>query len=160
MRQRGITAVEFAVVLLLLSVLLAGLAQALGYVQEQAEKTMVRYAVVALESGLKLEAVSRMTRGRSTDVAKLAGEDPFQWVEPKPQGHRGEWREPAAGRQAESGWYWNGQRKEVIYVLARSDRFTPGPGGKAEIRYRIEAGAGGPGDIRTALRPVEAYQWF
>jgi hypothetical protein len=159
-KQRGITAVEFAVVLLALSIVLAALSWALGYVQEQSEKTMVRYAVVAIESGLKLEAVSRLTRGRGADVAKLAGEDPFQWVEPKPQGYRGAWQAPAAGRQAASGWYWDGQRKEAIYVLARSDRFTPGPGGKAEIRYRIEAGAGGPGDIRAALRPVEAYQWF
>lgn len=158
-RERGITAVEFAVVLLVLSVLLAGLSWALGYAQEQSEKTMVRYAVVALESGIKLEAVSRLARGRGADVAKLAGEDPFQWVEPKPQGYRGAWQEPAAGKQAESGWYWDGQRKELVYVLARSDRFTPGPSGKAEIRYRIEAGAAGPGDIRTALRPVAAYQW-
>jgi general secretion pathway protein G len=159
-KQRGITAVEFAVVLLLLSVLLAVLSRALGYVQEQAEKTMVRYAVIAIESGLKLEAASRMARGRGADVAKLAGEDPFQWVEPKPQGYVGEWKAPAAGRQAEPGWYWDVQRKEVVYVLTRSDHFTPGPGGRAEIRYRIEAGAGGPGDLRTALRPIEAYQWF
>jgi hypothetical protein len=159
-RQRGITAVEFAVVLLVLSALLAGLSWGLGYVQERSEATMVRYAVVALESGLKLEAVSRLARGRGAEVAKLAGEDPFQWVEPKPQGYRGEWREPAAGKPAEPGWYWDGQRQEAVYVLTSSDRFRPGPGGKAEIRYRIEAAAGGAGDIRTALRPVEAYQWF
>lgn len=157
MRQRGITAVEFAVVLLVFSILLAGLSWVLGYAQERAEKTMLRYAVMALESGLKLEAASRLTRGRGAEVAKLAGEDPFQWVEPKPQGYRGEWQAPAAGRQPEPGWYWDGRRKEAVYVLARSDRFTPGPGGKAEIRYRIEAEAGG---LRTALRPVEAYQWF
>jgi hypothetical protein len=93
-------------------------------------------------------------------VAKLAGEDPFQWLDPKPQGWRGKWQEPAAGRTAEPGWYWDGQRREAVYVLARSDRFRPGPSGKAEIRYRIEAGAGGPGDLRAALRPVEAYEWF
>jgi len=156
-RLRGITAVEFAVVLLVLSVLLAGLSWALGYAQEQTEKTMVRYAVIALESGLKLEAASRLTRGRSADVAKLAGEDPFQWLEPKPQGYNGAWREPAAGRRAEPGWYWDAARSEVVYVLDRSDRFRPGPSGRGEIRYRIEAE---PGVLRAALRPVEDYEWF
>lgn len=144
-------------VLLVFSVLLAGLSWALGYVQEQSEKTMVRYAVMALESGLKLESASRLTRGRGADVARLAGEDPFQWLEPKPQGYRGDWKAPWAGKDAEPGWYWDGQQKEVIYVLTRSDRFRPGPGGKAEIRYRIEAE---PGELRVALRPVAAYQWF
>lgn len=159
-RQGGLTAIEFAVVLLVFSLLLAGLSRVLGYAEEQSEKSMVRYAILAIESGLKLEAVSRLTRGRSGDVAKLAGEDPFQWVEPKPQGYRGEWQAPAPGRQAEPGWYWDAQRKEAVYVLTLKDHFKPGPGGKAEIRYRIEAGAAGSGDIRTTLRPVEGYQWF
>ena len=157
MRQRGITAVEFAVVLLVLSVLLAGLSWGLGYMHERTEAMMVRYAVVALESGLKIEAASRLTRGLGTDVAKLAGEDPFQWLDPKPQGYRGEWRDPAAGKQPEPGWYWDAQRREVVYVLTLSDHFRPGPRGKAEIRYRIEAE---PGVLRAALRPTEAYQWF
>jgi general secretion pathway protein G len=159
-RQGGLTAIEFAVVLLIFSLLLAGLSRVLGYAEEQAEKATVRYAVFALESGLKLEAVSRLTRGRSGDVTKLAEEDPFQWVDPKPKSFRGDWQEPAPGSQAESGWYWDRQRHELVYVLAISDRFKPGPSGRAEIRYRIEAGAGGPGDIRTVLRPVEGYQWF
>lgn len=157
MRQRGITAFEFAVVLLVLSVLLAGLSWALGYAQERTEATMVRYAVIALESGIKIEAASRLTRGRGADVARLAEADPFQWVDPKPQGHVGDWVEPAEGKQAAPGWYWDGTRQEVVYVLSRSDRFRPGPGGKAEIRYRIEAE---PGVLRTALRPVEDYEWF
>lgn len=156
-RQGGLTAIEFAVVLLVLSLLLAGLSRVLGYAEEQAEKSMVRYAILAIESGLKLEAVSRLTRGRSSDVAKLAEEDPFQWVEPKPQGYRGEWQAPAPGSQAESGWYWDRQRHELVYVLAISERFKPGPSGRAEIRYRIEAESGG---VRIALRPVENYQWF
>lgn len=159
-RQGGITAIEFAVVLLVLSLLLAALSRILGYAEEQSERMMVRYAVYAIESGLKLEAVSRLTRGRGADVANLVGEDPFQWVGPKPKGYRGEWREPAPGGQAEPGWYWDRQQHEVVYVLAISDRFKPGPSGRAEIRYRIEAGAGGPGDIRVSLRPVEGYQWF
>jgi general secretion pathway protein G len=156
--KRGITAVEFAVVLLLLSVLLAVLSRALGYVQEQAEKSMVRYAVMAIESGLKLEAASRMARGREAEIAKLAGEDPFQWVEPKPQGYVGEWQAPVAGRVAAPGWYWDGSRKELVYVLERSDHFRPGPGGKAEIRYRIKAEGGG--GIRVALWSIEPYEWF
>lgn len=152
-RQAGLTAIEFAAVLLVLSVLLAGLSRALGYVQEQSEKTMVRYAVMALESGIKLEAASRLTRGHATEVAKLAGVDPFQWLDPKPQGFRGDWQEPATG----PGWYWDGQRREAVYVLSRSDHFRPGPSGRAEIRYRIEVEAGG---VRATLRPVEAYEWF
>jgi prepilin-type N-terminal cleavage/methylation domain-containing protein len=158
MKQRGMTAVEFAVVLLVLSVLLAGLAWALGYVQEQAEKTMVRYGVMALESGLKLEAASRMARGREGEIAHLANEDPFQWVDPKPQGYRGEWKDPAADRAAEPGWYWDGRRREAVYVLDRGDRFRPGPSGKKEIRYRIKAEGGG--GVRVALWSVEAYEWF
>lgn len=160
MRPRGITAVEFAVVLLLISVLLAGLAWALGYAQEQVEKTTLRYTVLVLESGIKLEAASRMARGRGAEVARLADEDPFQWVEPKPAGYRGTWQEPADGGVAEPGWYWDGQRQEAVYVLTRSDRFVPGPSGKAAIRYRIEIGAGGMVGIHAALRPVEAYEWF
>jgi hypothetical protein len=145
------------VVLLVFSLLLAGLSRVLGYAEEQAEKAMVRYAILALESGLKLEAVSRLTRGRSGGGAKLAEEDPFQWVDPKPKGYRGEWKAPAPGGQAEPGWYWDRQQHEVVYVLAISDRFKPGPSGRAEIRYRIEAESGG---VRVALRPVENYQWF
>jgi len=156
-RQGGLTAIEFAVVLLVFSLLLAGLSRVLGYAEEQAEKTMVRYAVMALESGLKIEAASRLTRGRGADVAKLAGEDPFRWVDPKPKGYRGEWQAPAPGMQAEPGWYWDGQKSEAVYVLTLSDRFKPGPSGKAEIRYRVEAESGG---VRIALRPVENYQWF
>ena len=166
-RLCGFTALEFAVVLVIISVAAYFLFQGLLSAQAEAERQGFEDNVAALERALSYELMSRGTRGETTDNTLLQHENPFQWLSPKPLGYAGAY--PAQGTLTPGGWYWDSHHTEVVYLPKMANRIqlsslghngladtnTSTPKKIPEIRLRIML----TGNGHVHLEPGHSFQW-
>lgn len=166
-RLRGLTSLEFAVVLVIISVAAYFLLRGLLFAQAESERRGFEDNVAALERALSYELMSRGTRGESADNTVLQRENPFQWLSPKPLGYAGAY--PAQAAPAPGAWYWDSRHTEVVYLPKDTDRIqlsplshnrlaeanTNAPKKISEIRLRVVL----TGNGHAHLEPVRAFQW-
>jgi type II secretory pathway pseudopilin PulG len=153
----GLGLLEFVVVTAVLVVLAGFLLRALWSVQGEAEQQAFDDNRAALERAINYEGMRRTARGEQRNDAGLGGENPFQWLEPKPPGWGGEY--PAGGRPLPGAWYWDSRAKEAVYVpkdLARVEFADKADKGRREIRLRLDPTAG-----RNSARlvPARPFSW-
>lgn len=165
-RLRGLTSLEFAVVLVIISVAAYFLLRGLLFAQAESERRGFEDNVAALERALSYELMSRGTRGESADNTVLQRENPFQWLSPKPLGYAGAY--PAQAAPAPGAWYWDSRRTEVVYLPKTADRIrlmvsingrsgthADGATKLPEVRLRVVL----TGNGHAHLEPVRAFQW-
>lgn len=166
-RLRGLTSLEFAVVLVIISVAAYFLLRGLLFALAESERRGFEDNVAALERALSYELMSRGTRGESTDNTLLQKENPFQWLSPKPLGYAGAY--PTQAAPAPGAWYWDSRRTEVVYLPKTADRIrltAVSLSGRsrahadeatkpAEVRLRVVL----TGNGHAHLEPVRAFQW-
>jgi len=158
----GFTVFELVVSLTLIAVFVAGLLATLLYYEELAEKTVVDLTIRNIRSGLRLELARQITAGGIPDVAGLAASNPVAWLETFPQGYRGEIRSGAAADLEKGGWYFDAQRRELVYVPRLSFHFQMPAGGAPRIGWRLQmrsAGAGTGAMSWIEVVPTD-YRWF
>ncbi len=166
-RLCGFTSLEFAVVLVIISIAAYFLFEGLLSTQAEAERRGFEDNVAALERALSYELMSRGTRGEITDHTLLQRENPFQWLSPKPLGYAGAY--PAQGALTPGGWYWDSRHAEVVYLPKMANRIQLSSLGHTrladtnastpkkipEIRLRIMLTGSG----HARLEPVHPFQW-
>jgi hypothetical protein len=141
-RSRSLFQVSVAVAVI--GVLAAALLNALHYVQEKAERTVMEATVRNMGKGLEIELQTRVIRGRPGSSRELVGANPIQWLESPPEGYVG-----SCGRELAPGeWCFDAASKEVVYRprLAASLEFRTA--GRRELRWRVGSAdetAGGQG---------------
>lgn len=150
---RGLTSLEFAIVLVILGVAAYVLLRGLIFMEGETEQLAFSDNRMALERALSYELMSRGTRGEAQNPAALVRQDPFQWVDPKPLGWAGEY--PAQGRVVPGAWYWDSRRAEVVYIPQDLKRVRFAAKKQGEIRLSIEATGSG----HARLVPVQAFVW-
>ncbi|MDP3539908.1 MAG: hypothetical protein Q8S26_14535 [Azonexus sp.] len=117
---------EFAVVIILLSILAVFLMQALGRARSDMEEAGVQAEVAAIRTELLEVLVHRETFGGSLPKT----DNPIDWVSSRPRNYLGVLDKAP---DAKAVWYFNGQANELIY------RFEDGH--LARFRLTREAGA-------------------
>lgn len=166
-RLYGLTSLEFAVVLVIISVVAYFLLRGLLFAQAAAERRGFEDNVAALDRALSYELMSRGTRGETTDNTLLQRENPFQWLFPKPLGYAGAY--PARAALAPGAWYWDSRRTEVVYLPKTADRIrlssvsihgrsgthADGSTKMPEVRLRVVL----TGNGHAHLEPIHAFQW-
>lgn len=141
-RSRSLFQVSVAVAVI--GVLAAALLNALHYVQEKAERTVMEATVRNMGKGLEIELQTRVIRGRPGSSRELVGANPIQWLESPPEGYVG-----SCGRERAPGeWCFDVASHEVVYRprLAASLEFRTA--GRRELRWRVGSAdetAGGQG---------------
>lgn len=151
--MRGLTSLEFAIVLALIGTLAYFLLQSLLFMQGEAERQAFEDNRAALERAVSYELMSRGTRGEASGAAVLAGQDPFQWLHPEPLGWAGAY--PTRGPLKPGAWYWDARRGEVIYVPKDPARVRFTVKAQREIRLRLEV----TGNSQARLLPVQPFAW-
>lgn len=163
----GLTSLEFAVVLVIISVAAYFLFKGLLFIQSEAERRGFEDNVAALERALSYELMSRGTRGDTTDNTLLQRENPFQWLSPKPLGYAGVY--PTQAAPAPGTWYWDNRLSEVVYLPKTANRIklaavsmsgqsktrTDGSAKIPEVRLRVVL----TGNGHAHLEPIHAFQW-
>jgi general secretion pathway protein G len=139
--------------------------------QELAEKTVVEQTASAMQTSLTMRVGSLIVHGAASEkeLKALASDNPINWLQPKPKNYAGEFFNPTPQTVTPGSWMYDLKSRDLIYVPARSDYFTPGKDGQKWIRFHVKleyelplgSAAGSKKEISSALFvPTEPYRWF
>ena len=169
-KQRGFTLIELIVVIIIIVILMGLLIDRALFYQEQAEKTAMEEVAGTIQSALILQYSQIMTRGKPSDVAALAKDNPMNWLQKKPRNYSGEYYDPTPQAVESGRWVFDLRSRDLIYVVRTTSNFKPGRDGKKWIRFhvavnyepsRLPSLQNAPRELTGILfEPVEPYSWF
>lgn len=166
----GFTLLELITVISIVAILAGMFLSRIPYYQEQAEKTVMEQMAGAIQSSLVMRYGSLMTHGATSEknLSALATDNPINWLQQKPKNFAGEFYDPTPKAVAPGNWMFDLKSHELIYVLDRSEYFTPGKDGQKWVRFHVrleyEPPVGAPTGKKaltsTLFEPTETYRWF
>ncbi len=165
-QQRGLTRLEFAIVVILFVILFGTYLRAVHYYQEQAEAISVRLTLSHIQVGFAQEWAGRISTGKNHQgVAELVGTNPVRWLEYPPPNYLGEMKTPKVERLEPGSWFFDLQRKELVYLPRLASHLeVPGNADTKALRWTVRLAqnqeAKNPEFGDLALVPVYPYQWF
>lgn len=166
--QKGFTLIELIIVVTIIVSLTAVFLDKTSVYEERAEKAAMVSVAGAIQSALVLQFGRMVVRGQEAAVGTLSTENPMSWLAKVPDNYVGELLDPQPESVTTGNWAFDQKARELIYVPARTDTFTPGKDGKKWIRYRVRllydplmAGAGSAGKVLAGalFEPTEPYHW-
>lgn len=164
--QSGFTLFELIVVVAILSILIAALLSRVTFYQEQAEKTAMVGIEGAIQSALVMQYGRLVVNGMESKAGALATSNPMSLLSRPPRNYAGEFYDPTPASVTRGNWMFDLKSHELIYVLNRSDHFTPGKDGQRWIRFRVELqyepglkAADKEGLAGVVFEPVAPYRW-
>ncbi len=168
--SKGFTLIELVVVITIIVVLMGMFLNRVLFYQEQAEKTAMEEVAGAIQSALTMQYGQILTRGKPSDVAALAQDNPMNWLQKKPRNYSGEFYDPTPLSVASGNWMFDLKSRDLIYVMRNANYFKPGRDGKKWIRFhvavnyeksRLPSLQNAPRELTGLLfEPVEPYSWF
>jgi general secretion pathway protein G len=135
-KQRGFTLLEFALVVLVSSIVSAVVLNRFEYYREQAEITAARQVVAALRTSLQVRAAELASKGRDQDLQQLAADNPIKLLSWKPANYLGEYYAPAPKQIGQSGWVFDPRDKTIVYLPKNTDSFTFGA--SKLLKFKVE----------------------
>lgn len=169
LRSKGFTLLELVVVICIIAILGSVLMNRIWFYQEQAERAAMEQVEAALQSALTLQYGKYILRGKEKEASVLATENPMDWLAKKPANYEGEFYNPTPQSAAPGSWIFDLKSRELVYLIDRSEYFTPGKDGVKWIRYRItlvyedvpgDGGKAGRVVAGAVLEPADSYLWF
>ena len=168
--SRGFTLIELIVVIAIIVTLMGLFMNRVLFYQEQAEKTAMEQVAGAIQSALTLQYSQIMTRGKPSDVAALAKDNPMNWLQKNPRNYAGEYYDPTPLAVESGSWVFDLRSRDLIYVVRTASNFKPGKDGRKWIRFhvavnydpsRLPSLQNAPPELTGILfEPVEPYSWF
>lgn len=168
--QRGFTLVELVVVIIVIVVVMGLMLNRFTYYQEKAEKVAMENVAGALQSALTMQVGQVLTRGKISDLAALALDNPMNWLQQKPRNYSGEFYALTPQAVESGNWVFDLKSRDLVYVLHNSNYFKPGKDGLKWIRFHVAvtyelpsfpSAQNDPAQLTGALfQPVEPYTWF
>jgi len=153
----GFTLLELVVVICLVAIFASvALDRFLRY-QEIAEKAAMEATVGAMRSAAALQASARILHGGLDSVLLLADENPIEWLATPPPGYRGALYEAGTAGIPRGSWFFDLQKKELVYLPQRTKFFTPAPDGRLEVHYKVivKISKGEPRTAANALSELD-----
>ena len=168
--QRGFTLLELIVVICILAILVGMFLKRVPLDQELAERAAMEQIAGALQTALVMRAGSLMVHGTATEkeLKALAADNPMEWLQEKPKNYAGEFFDPTSKTVTPGHWMFDLKSHELVYVLDRSEYFTPGKDGQKWIRFHVKFEYGVPVGgsskgkkelVSTLFEPTEPYRW-
>lgn len=168
--SKGFTLLELVAVITIIVVLMGLFLNRALFYMEQAEKTAMEQVAGSIQSALTMQYGQILTRGKPSDVAALARDNPMNWMQKKPRNYAGEFYDPAPQSVAPGNWVFDLDSRDLIYVIDRADHFKPGRDGRKWIRFHVVLNyepSGLPSLQNAApeltgimFEPVGRYSWF
>jgi general secretion pathway protein G len=165
--QRGFSLLELIIVISIVAVLAGMFLNKVPLNQELAEKAAMEQMAGAFQTALVMRYGSMLANGAATEkeLGKLAAENPMGWLQQKPENYAGEFFDPAVTTVPPGQWMFDLKSRDLIFVLNRSEYFTPGKDGQKWIRFHVkfeyETGvAGGKSLVSTLFVPTSPYRWM
>ncbi len=168
--SRGFTLIELVVVIIIVMVTMGLFLDRARFYQEEAEKTAMEMVAGTIQSALTMQYSQIMTRGKQSDVAALAQDNPMNWLQKKPHNYAGEYYDPTPLSVESGNWVFDLKSRDLIYVVHNANYFKAGADGKKWVRFhvvvnhessRLPSLRGAQAELTGLLfEPVEPYSWF
>ena len=168
--SKGFTLLELIVVITVIVVLMGLFLNRALFYMEQAEKTAMEEVAGTIQSALTMQYGQILTRGKSSDVAALAQDNPMNWLQKRPRNYAGEFYDPTPLTVESDNWVFDLKSRDLIYLVRNADHFKPGKDGKKWIRFhiainytasRLPSLKNAPPELTgLVFEPVEPYSWF
>jgi prepilin-type N-terminal cleavage/methylation domain-containing protein len=168
--SKGFTLLELVIVIAIIVTLMGLFMNRFMYYQEQAEKTAMEQVAGAIQSALVMQYGQILTRGKPSDVAALAQDNPINLLQKAPHNYAGEFYDPTPLSVPPGNWMFDLKTRDLVYVLGESNYFKPGKDGRRWIRFHVVLGYtksllpslhDEPAELAGLLfEPVEPYKWF
>ena len=159
--NRGFTLFELLVVITIIGVLAAFALERLWAMQQVAEEVMAEQVVGALKNGIRIRSAELISANRWDEFRSLPQRNPFDWQEEVPNNYGGVLK----GEGIAGFWYFDVERRSVVYFVKRADGFRASDGTKV-LRF-VVVGVDGNGQERKddsfswlKLRPQAEYVWL
>ncbi|QKT03650.1 hypothetical protein HUS23_07405 [Ectothiorhodospiraceae bacterium 2226] len=170
--RRQLTRLELALVAMVFGALVYGGHQRLDALGAQAEEVALQVTINNLRTALLVEALVAHAQGDIARIPALAGSDPMQLMQTGPRHPLLGPAEPGAPPRRHLGtlhdadpaavdgglWYFDGDRRELVYRVRHAHYFESEAEGPARVRLRVEV-ADGEGVHGVRLRTLDAYRW-
>jgi general secretion pathway protein G len=134
--QGGFTLLEFALVVLVSSVLSAVALNRFEFYREQAEIVAARQVVAALRTSLHVQAARLADHGREEDLRRLAAANPIHLLDRKPVNYLGEYFTPDPEQIGEAGWVFDPRDRSLVYLPKNRESFSFGT--SRLLRFKVE----------------------
>jgi type II secretory pathway pseudopilin PulG len=169
-KQRGFTLLELVILIAIIVTLMGLFMNRFMYYQEQAEKTAMEQVSGAIQSALVMQYGQILTRGKPSDVAALAQDNPINLLQKAPHNYAGEFYDPTPLSVPPASWMFDLKTRDLIYVLGEGNYFKPGNDGRKWIRFHVALSYtksllpsmhDKSAELTGLLfQPVEPYTWF
>jgi hypothetical protein len=162
----GATLLEFAVSATVLGVIAVIFLGRLLTAEEHAEKAAMELSISHMRAGLRAQVGALLMADRASEIAALAGGDPTDWLDSRPENYLGAFRDQPPGDVAGT-WYFDATRRELVYTANSRRHFVPSASDGYTVRVKIvplprstDSVAAGdePGWVQLAI--VNEYRWF
>ncbi len=168
--SKGFTLIELIIVITIIVVLMGLFLNRALFYMEQAEKTAMEQVAGSIQSALTMQYGQILTRGKSSDVAALAQDNPMNWLQKRPRNYAGEFYDPTPLAVESGNWVFDLKSRDLVYVVRNANYFKPGKDGKKWIRFhvavnyeasRLPSLQNAPHELTgIVFEPVEPYSWF
>ena len=169
-REGGFTLFELIVVIGIFGILVGVLLDRALDNLELAEKATMETQRMMMRAGMDLEIAGLITAGRERDAARLAGRNPVEWLREKPPQYLGEFAGEPPDAASSWGWYFDRNKKEIVYLAKRHAYLKPDSTGRFRVRFHVvwrdeasvalRVGEVQRKSVWPVLVPVETYIWF
>lgn len=164
MKHKGLSLLEFCIVVAIIAVAMTILLNRLYYYEEVAEKVSMEVTFSSLKSALRMQMANDMMAGRAVDYERLARENPTSWLENKPANYLGEYHNPDVMQLPRGSWYFDNGQREMVYLPKLAKHLVPDDAGLLRVRYQAKLVNGQDllqGQVvGLKFEVVESYQWF
>ena len=147
--QRGFSQFELVASFAVIAVVAGILLTRLLYIEELAEKTAVDLTILNIRSGIRMEIARRILDRAPLELKSHAAQNPVRWLEQPPPAYLGELRGREPANPAGGSWYYDADRRELVYVPRLSFHLRGAENTLPAIRWRLRlrsAGSGVPAD--------------
>lgn len=136
-RSQGFSLLELTVAVTVMVLLMTALLTRLWFYQREVERLAAEQVVQALRSALQLQLASMMARGRMTEVASLAGQNPMDWLAQKPANYLGAFYSADPAELDTGNWYFDKKEGKLVYLFSHSDNSDSGEPNQLNFRVKL-----------------------
>ena len=122
--QGGFTLLEFALVVLVSSIVSAVVLNRFEYYREQAEIAAARQVVASLRTSLQVRTAQLLSRGQELELQKLAAGNPIKLLLWQPENYLGEYYAPDPEQIGQAGWVFDPRDKSLVYLPKNTKSFS------------------------------------
>lgn len=132
----GFTLLELVIVIIVAGVLAGALLDRLRSYRAQIETLAVSQVVSAIRSEMYLRHAHLIVQDRTAELARLAQENPMEWLGERPNNYAGSFERIEPESIAAGNWYYEKATNRLIYLPSESGQSVTGA--RKQLNFQVK----------------------